>query len=98
MSQWPLSKPPAGLVDDKSVHQAPLPDWRRVDWRFILPEGASSVGYVGPVENAEIAVLRESGAAVVTDLRSAVPAGGVDVAIVTEPSARAVSVFLPPPP
>ena len=91
MSQWPLSKPPAGLVDDKSVHQAPLPDWRRVDWRFILPEGASSVGYVGPVENAEIAVLRESGAAVVTDLRSAVPAGGVDVAIVTEPSARAVA-------
>jgi hypothetical protein len=38
--------------------------WRLIDWRFLIPEGFNTVGYVGQVDPDELRILSESGVAV----------------------------------
>jgi aminoglycoside phosphotransferase (APT) family kinase protein len=65
---------------DPATGSVPLRDWQLLDWRFLLPPDAERVGYVGAVEPAELAAVRDAGLHLVAHPS---PERRVQVAVVT---------------
>ena len=88
---------PPTSPDEPERQATPLSSWSSIDWRFLLPpDRLTTVGYLGPVSDAEIRVLEQSG---VHALRDPDGAHGLDVVVVTADVAewahRAATVVRP---